>query len=492
MDPLRIAFATSELTPYAKTGGLGDVAAALARYHHRAGHDVRVFLPLYATMEGDRSALYPVDFIQNVPIRFGPHEYVYSLHAMRLGADGPEVYFIDCPVLYGRGSIYTSDPDEHLRFLLLSRASIECCQRMGWSPQIFHCNDWQTALVPLFLRTVYEWDRLFQATKTVLTIHNLGYQGVFPASAAGDLGLNEHTERLHQDDLRAGVVNFLKTGLIYAHALTTVSETYAREIQTEAQGFGLHEYLRARRENLVGILNGVDYDVWNPETDPRIPYHFSKDDLSGKEKNRQHLLRELGLDDDPAAPAVGIITRLVAQKGVDLMQEVLPAMLGRRNFRLAVLGSGEPAYETFFERLQTRFRRRVCFYRGFHANLAALIEAGCDLFLMPSHYEPCGLNQMYSLRYGTVPIVRKTGGLADTVTLYNPRTGEGTGIVFEHYTARGLTWAITAGLDLHANRTAWKRVVQNGMSQNFSWERQGAQYVRLYARLAGIPLDARG
>jgi starch synthase len=489
MAGMRIAFATSELTPFAKTGGLGDVTAALAQYLHRAGHDVRVFLPLYAAMEGDRSQLYPVDFIQNVSIGLGPRSFVFSLHATRLGSEGPEVYFVSCPALYARPTIYTSDADEHLRFLLLSRASIECCQRMGFAPQIFHCHDWQTALVPLFLQTIYGWDRLFHPTRTVLTIHNLGYQGVFPASVAADLALHEHTGRLHQDDLRDGVVNFLKTGLLYAHVLTTVSETYAEEIQTEAQGFGLHDYLRARRSDLIGILNGVDYGVWNPETDRRIPHPYSPADLSGKEKNKQHLMRELGLHYDPVVPAMGIITRLVAQKGVDLMKEVLPSVLSRRNLRLVVLGSGEHEYEDFFTRLQRVFPRRVCFYRGFNAKLAALIEAGCDMFLMPSQYEPCGLNQMYSLRYGTVPIVRRTGGLADTVTLYNPQTGEGTGIVFDHYSPQAMSWAIGAALDLYPMREAWTRIVKNGMSQDFSWERQGNHYVRLYARLAGLPAD---
>ncbi len=488
MTRLNVAFASAEVTPFAKTGGLGDVTAALARHLTRAGHDVRVFLPLYQTTDTGSVELVPVDFAQNVTIHLGPRAVEYSLFTAPLGDDGPDAYFVHCPELYARDGLYTSGPDEHLRFLLLNRASIASCQRMGWSPHVFHCHDWHAALIPLYLRTIYAWDQLFHRTRTLLTIHNLGYQGVFGAEIADHIDLREFTYRLHQDDLRAGRVNFLKTGIISVDALTTVSRTYAQEIQTEAQGFGLHEELRHRRSDLIGIVNGIDDDVWDPSRDPRIPFHYGPDDLGGKARNKAHLLSELGLEPTEEAPLYGIVSRLVHQKGIDLLQETLPSFVGRNDVRIAVLGSGEPGYESFFMELQAAFPGRVCFYRGFSAKLAAMIEAGADMFVMPSLYEPCGLNQMYSLRYGTIPIVRRTGGLADTVTLYRSRTGEGTGIVFDHYTADGLSWAMTTGLDLH--RTPhWERIVRNAMAEDFSWTRQGRIYEEVYAHLTGIARD---
>jgi len=358
------------------------------------------------------------------------------------------------------------------------------CQYMGFAPDIFHCHDWHTALIPLFLRSLYAWDRLFGNTRTVLTIHNIGYQGVFSSNILWDAGLQDYREKLHQEDLGLGRINFLKTGVLYASVLTTVSPTYAREILTPEYGMGLQDLLRQRQDSLVGILNGVDFREWNPEDDELIPFNYTSRRLASKKKNKLALMKELELDSRDDVPLIGMVTRLTFQKGIDLVEQVVPHLMQRRRFALAVLGSGEPRYEQFFGWLQQQYRNRVCFYRGFNNRLAHWIEAGSDLFLMPSRFEPCGLNQMYSLRYGTVPIVRRTGGLADSVQLFEPGSGRGTGIVFDDFNGIALNWALETGLDLYQDKKTWRKLVRNAMAMDYSWERQGQIYVDLFRKLA--------
>jgi starch synthase len=471
----------------AKTGGLADVSASLAAYLHRAGHDVRVLLPYYATMDTTGLNIVPVDYLQQVPISIGPRHGHFSIDMTTLPGSGLPVYLLRCPDLYDRNALYTRDDDEHRRFILLSRAAIEMCQHMAFAPDIFHCHDWHTSLIPLYLKTVYAWDKLFSATRSVLTIHNIGYQGVFDASILGDLGLNGAEHELHQDDLGRGRINFLKTGVLHAHQLTTVSPTYAAEILGEEYGMGLQDLLRSRQSSLTGILNGIDDEEWNPETDPLIPENYSSKDLAGKAACKRALMNDLEFRGDTDRPVIGIVTRLTGQKGISLMRNVLPALLSKRDFALAILGSGESRYESFFRSLQNSFRDSVCFYRGYSNKLAHWIEAGSDIFLMPSRYEPCGLNQMYSLKYGTVPIVRQTGGLADSVKLVDPKSGTGTGIVFRDYNEAALTWAVNAALDLYTNKPVWRKIIRNGMAMDFSWDRQGAAYVELFRSLSKLP-----
>ena len=485
-NAIRICLATSEFAPFAKTGGLADVCAALSAYLHRNGHDVRVLLPLYRRVRDSGLTIVPVESLQDIPIRLGPHTIKYSIDTAQLPNSSLNIYLLRCPALYDRESLYTPGDDEHYRFILLSRAAIEMCQRMAFAPDIFHAHDWHTALIPLYLKTDFEWDRLFADTRSVLTIHNIGFQGIFGAGILDELGLTGSEHLLDQDDLGKDRINFLKTGVLYADLLTTVSPNYAREIQGDEYGMGLQDLLKARRETLIGVLNGVDYGEWDPAHDKLIPHQFSSDKLEGKQKNKLELMADLGLATADNPPLIGIVSRLTGQKGIDLMQTALPQLLQSRPFAVAVLGSGEPRYEQFFTWLQQNFRDRVCFYNGYSDKLAHWIEAGSDMFLMPSRFEPCGLNQMYSLRYGTVPIVRETGGLADTVELYDSGTGEGTGIVFRDYNSAGLSWAINAALDLYEDKKTWLRIVQNGMSKDFSWDRQGAVYVKLFQRLMGV------
>jgi starch synthase len=479
----RICQIAAEVTPFAKTGGLGDVVAGLSRALGAAGHDVRVFLPFYAGVAKLSHPFVQVEFLRDQSIAFGERRFTYSILTTKLPGSAVDVYFVHSPALYHHDGVYSGEWDEYLRFALLTRAALEACQRMGWSPEIVHVHDWHTALAPLYLRTAYAWDRLFARTRTVLTLHNLGYQGVFGAHVAEELGFGADLTRLHQEDLAAGRFGFLRTGLLYADVLTTVSRTYAREIQTPEHGFGLDAMLRARADHLVGIVNGVDYDTWDPATDPHLPHHYSAADLAGKERMKKALLEKVGLPYSDKAPVVGVVSRLTAQKGFDLLFDCLPEFLFHRDLRVVALGSGEERYESFLAWLQVSFPGKAWYYRGYSEPLAHWIEAGADIFLMPSRYEPCGLNQMYSLRYGTPPVVRRTGGLADTVQPWNPVAGEGTGFAFDHFTPEGFRWALDGALRAWGDREGWRRLMRNGMAQDFSWARQVREYEALYDKL---------
>ena len=483
MPALKLCILSSEITPYAKTGGLADVAGALAQNLRLSGHQVRAFMPLYAAVRRSHPELQPVPRVQRIPLTIGDTEYSFSLQTASFPGTGVAVYFIDCPAMFDRAGLYTDDPDEHRRFLLFTRAVLESCRNLRWAPDIFHCNDWHTAFLPLYLKTVYSSDPLLARALSVMTIHNIGYQGTMPASAAADIGLGSAEAQLDRDDLAQGVINALKTGIRFADRVTTVSPTYAREICDGPLGMGMQAALRARGDRIVGILNGVDYREWDPRRDPHLTVHFSPGDLRGKRTNKELLIAATGLKVAASRPLIGMVSRLAEQKGIDLLFDVLPGLLQQREFGLLVLGSGEPRYVAFFEEMMRRFPGRVAFSGGFDEPLAHLIEAGSDIFLMPSRYEPCGLNQMYSLRYGTIPIVRNTGGLADSVQHFDPRSGLGTGCVFNDYDAQAVCWAIETVLDWYGEHKNWRLLMQNAMAQDFSWERQAREYEGLYEDL---------
>ena len=483
MTPLRIALVSAEATPFAKTGGLGDAVSGLTRFLARAGHDPRLFLPLYSSIDTADKGFEVVDYARDVPLQCGPHRLTFNLVTAPLPG-GPPAYFIHCPPLYDRPSIYTGGADDAARMAFLSRAAIECCQRMGWAPDVFHCNDWHTALLPVYLRAHYAWDHLFDASRTLLSIHNIGYQGVFDKAALAEMALVEQSSWLPQEDLADGHINFLKAGIVHATALSTVSPTHAREIQTPEYGSGLDPLLRQRSADLIGILNGVDTEDWDPATDRLIPHHYDASSLEAKWRNKEDLLHSLGLGFRPETPVVGIVTRLTKQKGIDLLRESLPWFLSHYDMQFVAVGSGDRTYEDMLGGIAISHPGRAYFHRGYDNKLAHWVEAGSDIFLMPSLYEPCGLNQMYSLKYGTVPVVRKTGGLADSVSNYNWEHGTGTGFVFEHYTAEGLGWALGAALETWRHPDAWTALVQRGMAEDFSWDKQGQEYIRLYERLA--------
>lgn len=478
---MKILFASSEAAPFAKTGGLGDVGAALPKALANHGHDVRVVLPAYRRVLQGGYDLEPA--LPAITVELGPRRFAFETLKTTLPNSEVPVYLVHCPALYGREGIYTQDGDEHIRFALLNWAALIIAQHLGFSPDIVHANDWQTALLPLLVKRAFSWDRLFERTRTVLTLHNVGHQGTFGAHALSDIGLESAADAFHQDELRAGRLSFLLTGILYANAITTVSPTYAREIQTPAQGVGLDPYLRARGDVLLGILNGIDDEVWSPRTDPHIPFPYDAGDLAGKARNKRALLEAMRLPYREGVPLIGCVSRLVWQKGFDLCFEALPALLARRDVQLVVLGSGEPKYEALFRSLAARHPKRVSFKNGYSEPLAHLIEAGSDMFLMPSRYEPCGLNQLYSLAYGTPPIVHRTGGLADTVRLWNPRTGEGNGFIFDHFDATGLKWALGAALDAFQDKAAWRKLMLNGMREQHGWQYRVGEYERVYGWL---------
>ena len=475
---LRICFVASEIAPLAKTGGLADVAGALTGYLHSQGHDIRSFMPLYSSIGLSALGAKHVEGVQDVPLQLGTHRYRFSLLQGQLPTSQAPIYLVHCPEVFDRASLYTNAADEHLRFLVLQRAVLEACQRLAFAPQIIHCNDWHTALLPLLLKSAYAWDSLFRHTRTIMSIHNIGYQGIFPTSTLYDVGADIRS--LVDPIVYTSGFNWMREGLRHADQVTTVSPTYAREICTPLGGHGLDVVLRARGDGVIGILNGVDYGEWDPASDRYLKHRYSREDLTGKAATKRSLLDWFNLPIGADTPLLGIVSRMTGQKGFDLLFDALPEVLSHRDIALAVLGSGEARYEDFFAQLQRRFPDRVMFHRGFSEELSHLIEAASDMFLMPSQYEPCGLNQMYSLKYGTIPIVRKTGGLADSVQMWDPATRTGTGIVFNDFDVPAVTWAIHTALDLYKDPTSWQQLMRNAMSQDFSWDKQGAQYVRLY------------
>ena len=492
MDPLKIVLVSAEVAPFAKTGGLADVVASLARALHRRGHEVRLFMPLYGSLWDGGHEFTAVEDVQDIHLEY-PGATVRCRvftsplpNSHRDDGRSLEVEFLDCPALFHRDGFYTSDPDEPLRWATLCRGMLEVLIGEGFSPDVVHCNDWHTGLLPLYLGTVYGQVETFADTRTLLSIHNLGYQGNFDAGVVDQLGLSDAKGLFHQEHLGEGWVSFLETGILYASWLSTVSETYAREIQYPEYGVGLDRLLVARAYRLVGIVNGVDVDEWSPDRDSLIPDRYSAKDLSGKARCTEALLDQFGLviDSDLASQerpmVVGIVSRLTAQKGFELLPDVLPAYIEQDRIRVVALGSGEAHYEQYFQWLRDAYPDRVGVYLGYNERLAHGIEAGADMFLMPSLFEPCGLNQMYSLRYGTVPLVRHTGGLADTVEPWDATKRTGTGFVFYDFTPEGLAGTIDQALEVWEDRQSWTTLIHNGMAKDFSWEKQSALYIDLY------------
>jgi starch synthase len=484
---LRIAFAASEFAPLVKTGGLADVAAGLTRFLATVEADLRIFLPAYDTLADHGQTRHDVEAVRDVPIRMGDRELRFSLRSMPVPGCHHAILLVDCPELFHRGHLYSWDADEHVRWGFFCRAVLESCQRMGFAPDIVHAHDWHTALLPVYLKTIYAWDGLFANTRSLLTIHNLAYQGEFDRGILHDLGLESAWPKLHRERLDAGRVGLLESGILNADWVSTVSESYSHEIRTPAGGMGLDAVLRARGHRVVGIVNGVDLAAWSPEHDPHIAAGYSVADPSGKAACRRALLEEMELEPDPEGPVFGLIARLTWQKGVDLVLEASEAMLAGTDARLVVLGAGDPDLETGLFALQDHHRGRVRFWCGYNEGLAHRIEAGSDLFLMPSRFEPCGLNQMYSQRYGTPPIVHRTGGLSDTVEHHVPGSDRGTGFAFDHADADGLIWAVGEAMRAWADPEGWASLVRRCMEQDWSWHRQGRHYLLLYDRMMQEP-----
>jgi starch synthase len=420
--------------------------------------------------------------VATFPVPLGTWEERCDVLEGRMGRD-IIVYFIKKDIYYDRPELYrtarTDYADNAERFIFFSRAVLELCRALDYSPDIIHCNDWQTGLVPLYLKTLYRGYKALSRTKTVFTVHNLGYQGIFWHWDMRLTGLGWDVFTPEGIEFW-GKVNFLKAGLVFSDIITTVSKTYSREIQTPEFGHGLEGVLVNRAKDLTGIVNGIDYQNWDPARDHDIPKTYSAARLAGKalcKKALHALIRMPGADD----PLIGMVTRLADQKGLDILTEALPEIMSL-GVQLVILGMGDEKYHRILSDAAGRYSKKMRILLRYDDSLAKNLYAGCDMFLMPSHYEPCGLGQMIAMRYGTVPVVRKTGGLTDTVADYNPKTGQGTGFLFENYSAPALIACLRRALEVYSDRNKWKSLVRNGMKQDFSWERSAKEYVKVYRK----------
>jgi len=484
---MRILMAASEGVPFSKTGGLADVVGSLPQAIARLDHEVAVVLPRYrmTKLRAPRTALGSLTIPLGRKLHF-PAILEGSLQ------ENVHTFFVEYPPFFDRDALYGTPegeyPDNAERFALFSRAVLEVAKLL-FPADVLHCHDWQTGLVPVLLKTAYAEDPLLKNTATLFTIHNLGYQGLFPAAKLEQLGLGP--ELFTMDGLEFfGKVNILKGALLYSEQLNTVSRKYAEEIQTPDYGFGLDGVIRERAGSLEGILNGADYSQWDPATDPYIEANYSADNLRGKRVCKMDLLEQFHLPaDHPKRPVVGMVTRLTAQKGADLIADVADALV-QEDFSLVVLGAGDEKYETLFRKLAEQHPQKIAIRIAYDDKLAHKIEAGADVFLMPSRYEPCGLNQIYSLKYGTVPIVHATGGLDDTIEPYDPKAGTGTGFKFQECTGQALLDTVRQALEAFRNRTAWQQLMRNGMAKDFSWDASAKQYVALYQKIVPVEQQA--
>lgn len=480
---MKIAFAASEVVPFAKTGGLADVSGALPIELEKLDHVVKVFMPNYSSVDEEKFDLEHVAWASPMPIRVAGIAYDVNIYKSLLPGSKVEIYFIDSPHFFKRHNLYTDEWDEDQRFICFAKSVIETLQRLKWAPDVIHCNDWQTGLIPLYIKDNYSWDKLFDHTSTLFTIHNVGYQGKFTPQTL----LNGEIDHKYFIDggkvEHEGLVNFLKTGISFADVINTVSETYAKELLTTEYAHGMEKVLQYREKDFYGIINGVDYSIWNPGTDNLIPHNYSINDLSGKEQNKKELLKHFSMPYKKAVPLIGIVSRFAIQKGFDLIQSALSGLM-ELDAQWVILGSGEKEYENTFKALQDQIPGKVGVHIGYHEKLAHLIEAGADIFLMPSQYEPCGLNQIYSLKYGTVPVVRKTGGLADTVHDWEERTSEnpnsGTGFSFVEYNSLEMIKSLQRALNAYQNKSIWERIQLNGMKKDYSWKHSALKYEELY------------
>lgn len=475
---MKVFYVTSECWPFAKTGGLGDVSYALPKELKKEGVDVRVILPKYSTIP-----TYLKDQLKEVAIfdvQVGWRNQYCGLLEMEY--EGIKFYFIDneyyfrregeLAYLYGYG-------DDAERFTFFSEAVIRAMEKLNFYPDVVHVNDWHTGMIPLILKERYSHLPKYKNIKTMYTIHNLQYQGVFGKEVLGDL-LNLSYDNYNNGNIEYyGGVSFMKSGIVFADKVTTVSKTYVDEIQTEFYGEKLDGLLRANSYKLEGILNGIDYDINNPMEDPNIFFKYNEESLDNKVKNKLELQKILGLEVNPDKPVIGIVSRLVSQKGFDLISYIMPELV-REDLQLVVLGTGENQYQSMFNYYSSRFPDKISARITFDSGLAQQIYSGCDMFLMPSLFEPCGIGQMMAMRYGTLPIVRETGGLKDTVTPYNKYTGEGNGFSFTNYNAHEMLYCIQRGLKVYKDKDMWSRLTKNAMETDNSWKKSAQEYIKAY------------
>ncbi|AFN73297.1 Glycogen synthase [Melioribacter roseus P3M-2] len=489
----KILFVTPEAVPFVKTGGVADVSSALPQRLQEMGHDVRIILPKYGAIDERKFKIHEVVRLKDIPVNIAGKEVVFSLRSSFLV--GPkarvQIYFLDNPEYFGnRHSLYADPitgedfPDNDERFILFTKAVFELMLKLGWTPDVIHCNDWQSGLVPVYMKTIYKDEPQFSSTKTLLTIHNIFQQGEFPLSSFEKTDLPDElaTEKglLHNKK-----INFLKGGILFADKINTVSETYAKELTTaKIYSAGLQKYLKKRSKDLFGIINGIDRLIWDPEKDTKIPQKYSVKKLDNKKVNKKALSENFGFEYEEDVPIIGVISRLTDEKGMDLLQKAFNQLM-KLKIKMVLLGAGDKKYTKFFSEMATKYPGKFSCFIGFDEDLAHLIEAGSDMFLMPSKIEPCGLNQLYSLKYGTVPIAHKTGGLADTIIQFDEKTKAGNGFLFEKYTVTELVGAVKKALKLYnENKELWTELMKTGMKGDYSWLNSAKKYVELYKKLS--------
>lgn len=486
---MKIVFAASEVAPFAKTGGLADVLSSLPIEVSRLGHQAMVFLPRYKSVDIDKHGIQIA--IKELPVPVGGHRENARIFHLKQ-ASGLTFYFVDHPEYFCRNELYGTPvgdyPDNDTRFIFFQRAVLEALKALKIKPDVIHCHDWQTGLIPVYLKTLYADDANFESTRSIFTIHNLAYQGNFPPDSLPATGLSWDHFKLDRLEFY-GKVSFLKGGIVYSDSITTVSPRYAEEIQTKDSGCGLEGVLIRRKSHITGILNGLDYQEWNPETDPDLAVHYSLSKIADKALNKKLLQKENRIKVDDNIPMIGLVSRLVDQKGVDILIAAMDEMMSLGT-QFVLLGTGDEKYHQILRDMAKQYRNQAGIHIVFDPKMAKRIYAGCDLLLVPSYYEPCGLAQMIAVRYGTIPIVRRVGGLADTIQEFDPKTGDGNGFCFEDYTGRALMAAVKRSLQVYENKTAWKKLVRNAMQSDFSWTASAKQYIALYEQTKKLRLES--
>lgn len=484
-----VLFVTSEVFPYSKTGGLADISNSLPQALNSLGNDVRIISPKYGQLDERRLQIHEIKRLKELKINVNGKDTKFSIKSSFIHGRNTkaQMYLMESQDYFKNKGIYQnpitkkdfSNNDE--RYLFFAIAVIEILEILQWKPDVIHCNDWQTGLIPALLKTVYKTNPYLNDIKTVFTIHNLAYQGNFPKTTFEKTGLPDSV-MTEKGGLHYGQLSYLKTALNYADKISTVSQRYAEEIRSSKEfGCGLEDVLNARKKDIVGILNGIDYSIWNPVVDKLIPYRYTHQEIPLKYENKRELLEKYKIEFNEETPLIGVISRLVDQKGFDLIEKIMPDLM-KLDIQMIILGIGEEKYHKFLKAAQKKYKTKLAIHIGFDETLAHQIEAASDMYLMPSKYEPCGLNQMYSLKYGTVPIVRNTGGLADTIIDY--RKPQGNGFLFDNYDPKELLKTVKSAIDLFKDKSKWNKLARQGMSLDFSWKVSAQKYMKLYKDVA--------
>ncbi len=484
----RVIFVTTEIVPFSKVGGLADVMGALPDELEKLGCRVSIITPLYSSIHREKFGIEPVPDTEGLSARVDGEDVRFGIFSCVKPGTGVKVYFIENKHYYGREGIYTvpqtgeaySDEDE--RTIFFNRAVIEAIRALDLYPDVLHCNDFHTGLIPALLELEEGRDSHFRDTATIFSVHNLAYQGIFEREFIRKAGLDSSHFRGGSSFEYWGKVNVMKIGITHADILSTVSESYAEEITlSEEFGYGLEGVLRSRKDRLIGVLNGIDPNQWNPAEDELIPANFSADDMKGKDVNKKVMLKEFGLKEEAGVPVIGMVSRLVDQKGFDILSEAFEELM-ELDVKFVILGTGQKKYHDIYSKLAEKYLRKLGLRLEFNNKLAHLVEAGSDFFLMPSRYEPCGLNQMYSLRYGTLPIVRATGGLKDTISPVTPRGGKGNGFIFEQYDPGELAGAVREAVKFYGRKKAMEKVRSRIMKEDYSWLKSARKYLDIYRK----------